>query len=447
MSWTKTSFDPSLGRLLITSRSSVGPLRWFSYKGYTRIVAELDAAHVYSISRRGRNALDVTIPLGTVESAQDASLSDGLIESVRLRQESKLARLTLLLAESAGKAVWDARVFPDPRRLVIDVYRDAAALDRAKEALKTRPEPTRGDAASSSPAQLNASGTASLPGPNASQGAAPEEEGIGAGESGGRPATPAPAGNATPTTPVAARRLPESSPLRPVLRKIVIDPGHGGRDSGATGRRGVREKDINLLAAKELAGRLRKDGAFEVILTRDHDVFVPLAERSRMANDFGADLFVSLHCNANHQRAEKGFEIYFLSERASDPEAERVAEMENASLDLESGGGSAPDAEAALLLHALARTEFINDASVAAAVMSKALSRHTSLPDRGVKQAAFYVLRGTSAPAVLVEMGFVSNSSEESKLDSRKFRSKLAEGIHAGIVDFAKRQEWISASK
>ncbi|MBI4349448.1 MAG: N-acetylmuramoyl-L-alanine amidase, partial [Elusimicrobia bacterium] len=131
---------------------------------------------------------------------------------------------------------------------------------------------------------------------------------------------------------------------------------------------------------------------------------------------------------------------------ASDPEAERVAERENASLALESGGGAA-DAEAALLLHAMARTEFINDASVVAGIMSKALARTVPLPDRGVKQAAFYVLRGTNAPAVLVEMGFVSNPSEETKLDNKAFRRKIVDGIYGGIRDFAKRQDWISSSR
>lgn len=399
MTWTRTRLDDEKG-LVVEYRGSVGPLRWFSHKDHTRVVLELDPQHAYSITRRGLSGLDVTIPLGTVEAAQEAAPSDGFVSTVRLWQESKLARLSLELSEKSPKAAWDARTFDDPKRLVIDVYHDDEALQKALAGTGRAPAPVKGEAA--------------------------------------RPPDPeAPHALIKPAAIVTAIRQ---------KRKIVVDPGHGGQDSGATGRRGVREKDVNLLAAKELARLLREDGAFEVLLTRDSDVFVPLAERSQMANDFGADLFVSLHCNANYRRSEKGFEIYFLSERASDPEAERVAERENASLALEEGGGSA-DAEAALLLHAMARTEFINDASLAAGIMAKALGSAVSLPDRGVKQAAFYVLRGTNAPAVLVEMGFVSNPGEESKLDNKGFRRKIVEGVYAGIRDFARRQEWISSSK
>jgi N-acetylmuramoyl-L-alanine amidase len=194
--------------------------------------------------------------------------------------------------------------------------------------------------------------------------------------------------------------------------------------------------------AKELAKRLKAGGAIDVMLTRSEDKFIPLAERSRMANDFGADLFVSLHCNANNHRAERGFEIYFLSERASDPEAERVAEMENASLALEDPGSPNADAEAAVLLHAMAKTEFINDGSIAAGVLSRALGRRASVADRGVKQAAFYVLRGTNAPAVLVEMAFVSNAAEEKELGSKGFRSRIVDGLYSGILDYGKRLRW-----
>lgn len=397
MTWSSTRLDDEKG-LIVEPRGSVGPLRWHSHKDHSRIVLELDPQHTYSLSRRGRSGLDVTIPLGTVDSQQEATLNDGFVATVRLWQESRLARLAIELHEDSPNAAWDAGSFGASGRLVIDVYHDDAAKQEAAAGRSKRPEPVLGEA--------------------------------------GPPDAP------TVVLPAA----PAAAGLQASKRKIVVDPGHGGEDSGATGRRGVKEKDVNLLAAKELAKLLREDGSFEVLVTRDLDVFVPLAERSKMANDFGADLFISLHCNANRHHAEKGFEIYFLSERASDPEAERVAERENASLALESGGAAA-DTEAALLLHALARTEFINDASVVAGIMSKALSRTVRMSDRGVKQAAFYVLRGTNAPAVLVEMGFVSNPSEESKLDNRAFRRKIVEGIYAGIRDFAKRQEWISSSR
>ncbi len=231
-------------------------------------------------------------------------------------------------------------------------------------------------------------------------------------------------------------------------RRVVIDAGHGGKDSGTVGRRRTLEKTVNLAAALELAELLREDGRFEVLLTRDKDVFVPLAERSRMANEFNADLFVSLHCNWASQRSENGYEIYFLSEKASDPEAERVADVENSVIKLE-GGGPPPDEEAALLLHAMAKTEYINGASVLAGLMTRFLRQHrgVSMQDRGVKQAAFYVLRGTDAPAVLVEMGFLSHAADESKLGSKRFRRRLVEALHRAIAEFAARQDWSLGAK
>ncbi|MBI4346020.1 MAG: N-acetylmuramoyl-L-alanine amidase, partial [Elusimicrobia bacterium] len=321
MTWSSTRLDDEKG-LIVQPRGSVGPLRWHSYKDHSRIVLELDPQHTYSLSRRGRSGLDVTIPLGTVETAQEATLDDGYVATLRLWQESRLARLAIELHGDSPNAAWDAGSFGASGRLVIDIYHDDAAKQGALAGRRRKPEPVAGEA--------------SRPEATAAVVAAVVET-----------------AKAKEETPVLAA---------PLKRKIVVDPGHGGEDSGATGKRGVREKDVNLLAAKELARRLVEDGSFDVLLTRDTDVFVPLADRAKMANEFGADLFISLHCNANYKRSEKGFEIYFLSERASDPEAERVAERENASLALESGGGAA-DAEAALLLHAMARTEFINDAS------------------------------------------------------------------------------------
>ena len=228
-----------------------------------------------------------------------------------------------------------------------------------------------------------------------------------------------------------------------VKRKIVIDAGHGGKDPGATGRGGTLEKDVNLLAAQELARLLKQEGTFEVMLTRADDVFVPLADRSRLANEFGASLFISLHCNASTNKRENGFEVYFLSEKASDPEAQRLADIENSVVELE--GKSAQDAQADLILGELSKTENINAASEWAALLARALSKRTDISPRGVKQAGFYVLRGTHAPAVLFEMAFVTNKSDEAKLESRKYRRRIIDGIYAGILDFAKREGWTAA--
>ena len=224
-------------------------------------------------------------------------------------------------------------------------------------------------------------------------------------------------------------------------RLIVIDPGHGGKDPGATGRRGTREKDVNLAAGLELARVLRERGDFDVLLTRDDDTFVPLSERSEMANAKEADLFVSLHCNAAGDKSENGFEVYSVSETASDPEAEALAATENAVLALE--GKNPQDETAKMILLAMTKTEMINESAAFAALAAKKIGKRVDVAARGAKQAGFYVLRGTHAPAILVEMGFVSHPKDEARLASRRFRRTMAEGVASGIADYARRQGWL----
>ena len=197
---------------------------------------------------------------------------------------------------------------------------------------------------------------------------------------------------------------------------------------------------MTLAVAKDLAELLRREGRFKVILTRDTDVFVALAERSRIANDHHSDLFISIHCNAARNKKMKGLEIYFLSENASDPHAAEVAEFENSVVKLEDGGGK--EHPAAAVLHDMERVEFINEGSALSAMMNKEITHRTDVHSRGVKQAGFYVLRGTMAPSILVETGFITNPDEQKKLASPRYRQQLVEGIYAGILKYAKMKKW-----
>lgn len=395
-SWaaSESSFNARTRLLTVDRRSTVGPVRWFSYRDYTRISVELGRGLVHSSSARGVLGVSLAVPLGTVESSEEAEIADGVVDSISLRQGPKSALLSVKLSRPGIR--WRAKEFSDPRRVVLDFLREGSWPQASAEGGPSSPAPEP------SPAR------APVPSAEEKPSAAPPVE---------RP----------------ARR-----------RRVVIDAGHGGKDGGATGRRGTLEKDINLLAARELAGLLKEEEAFEVLLTRSNDSFVPLDERARLANDFGADLFISLHANASRSPRDSGFEVYFLSERASDPEAERLAQVENSVLELE--GKSAPDDQAKLLLREMTKTENINAASELAGLIARALSRRVSLQNRGVKQAAFYVLRGTHAPAVLFEMAYLTNRKDETMIESRKFRRKLVEGLYAGVLDYAKRQGWISAS-
>ena len=242
------------------------------------------------------------------------------------------------------------------------------------------------------------------------------------------------------TTDVQASVPSRSSPLSPhVIKRIVIDPGHGGKDPGAVGPHGTQEKNINLRLAQELADSLRETYGYEVLLTRMDDTFIPLEERAKLANKHNADLFISLHCNASKSPKRKGFEVYFLSERASDSHADAVARLENAVLVYEGKEIPSPN-RVKEVLRSLVKTANINEASALGSLLDKHLAERLYEPSLGVKQAAFYVLRGAEMPAVLIETGFISNSHEEQLLADDGFRQKLIEGVAGGIVAYDERK-------
>ncbi len=237
------------------------------------------------------------------------------------------------------------------------------------------------------------------------------------------------------TVPVA----PVAEAKRARIRTIVIDPGHGGKDPGAIGRRGTKEKDVVLKIAHKLAKELHKNLKTRVILTRYHDIFLPLAERTAIANREKADLFISIHCNASLKSRTKGFEIYFLSDEASDEEAQAVANMENAVMALEER--TEERNELSSILWSLTMNEFMNESSDICSLVSSEVDRRLrTMDNRGVKQAGFTVLRGAKMPAILVEVGFISNRSEERKLKSSKFQKNLVESVCEGVKKY---KEWV----
>ena len=216
------------------------------------------------------------------------------------------------------------------------------------------------------------------------------------------------------------------------VRTVVIDPGHGGKDTGAIGPHGVREKDVALAIAEKLAARLRSQG-LAVVLTRDRDVFVPLDERTRIANQAHADLFVSVHCNAARRRKLQGVETWTLNV-ASDHYAARLASFENAA-------DEHTVSDLRLILADLATKANAGDArELAQAVQSSLVrtlrSRVGSVRDNGIKQALFYVLLGTHMPSILVETAFLSNPGEERRLRSAKYQEGAADAIARGLRDF-----------
>lgn len=222
--------------------------------------------------------------------------------------------------------------------------------------------------------------------------------------------------------------------------RIVIDPGHGGKDPGATRRGSSQEKTLNLTVSKHLYNYLKKQG-FDVKLTRDNDTFVTLAGRSKMANEYKADLFVSVHTNAAKRAAANGFEVYFRSDKATDKEAAEVAAFENEALQYEEAHYSFVD----MLLESMAKNEFMNESSKLAGHIRNYVYKEPGIgiavrQNNAIRQANFYVLRGVKAPAVLVEMGYISSAKDRARLNNKAAQKRMGEGIGKGIVSYLKAE-------
>ncbi|MBQ8033331.1 MAG: N-acetylmuramoyl-L-alanine amidase, partial [Elusimicrobiaceae bacterium] len=255
------------------------------------------------------------------------------------------------------------------------------------------------------------------------------------------PSSPAPA------APVATAPVIKEEPHPLAIKahkkmRIVVDPGHGGKDPGAT-RSKYREKDWNLAVGNELA-RLLKKGNFEVKSTRETDVFIALSERSKIANNFKADLFVSVHVNSTKNSQAHGFQVYFRSEKATDKEAAATAALENEAMQYEEVHYNFVDA----LLQSLAKNEYINESSKLAGYVKNAVYKQSGIgisvdQKNCIRQANFYVLKGVQSPAILVEMGFISSPKDRGRLSQSSVQKKMAQGIYNGIVNYAKQEGWL----
>jgi N-acetylmuramoyl-L-alanine amidase len=217
------------------------------------------------------------------------------------------------------------------------------------------------------------------------------------------------------------------------VRRVVLDPGHGGKDPGAVWK-GLYEKDLVLDICKRAAPKLRKLLGAEILLTRTSDKFLPLEDRTAFANTHDADIFVSVHLNAAASHRLNGLETYFLN-LASDEESMRVAARENATTKR-----SISDLQ--VILNDLMLNSKINESNRLARALHKAmltkLRKTYRVRDLKVKQAPFYVLIGARMPAVLCELGFITNPIEHQRLGSRRYRQKLADSLATGVAAYVK---------
>jgi N-acetylmuramoyl-L-alanine amidase len=239
---------------------------------------------------------------------------------------------------------------------------------------------------------------------------------------------------------------PEPEPAAPVgprRFKVLIDVGHGGYDFGAPGFFGILEKDLCLRIARKTKSRLERaaklaDFPMDVELSRGDDHFIPLRERARRANEWIADLFISIHANSSPVARARGFEVYFLSHEASDADASRIAKQENgdAKENLSNGVLS--------ILSDLKTNTHILESSRFAESVYASLASILRPNGKGVRQAPFTVLSGTQMPALLIEVGYLTNPEEADALSKTSYQHRIAGGVAEGVLNFALQMRRLS---
>jgi N-acetylmuramoyl-L-alanine amidase len=224
---------------------------------------------------------------------------------------------------------------------------------------------------------------------------------------------------------------------------IVVDPGHGGVETGAIGPTGLQEKDVALDLARRLRTALEREAPVSVVLTRDEDRVVPLDERTAIANHNRAELFVSIHLNASKRKAAYGAETYFLSAEATDDEARTLAALESRAPEGAADSQAKPPENRGLdlILWDLAQNQYLAESSRLAESVQRELNAVVGTKDRGVRQAPFTVLMGATMPAMLIEVGFVSNPKEETRFRDEAYKDRVVEAIVRAILEFRRGRE------
>ena len=241
----------------------------------------------------------------------------------------------------------------------------------------------------------------------------------------------------TPLSKSAARIKEVKNRWR--LDTIVLDAGHGGKDGGTVGKYGTKEKNITLDLAKRIGKLVEKNTHIKVVHTREEDIWIPLWKRTKIANETNGKLFISIHANANPNRNIRGFETYFLRQGKTN-DAIEVASRENAVIKLEDQQKNIYTGEN-LIMSTMAQNAYMKESEEFAGIIQNELASRTNSKNRGVKQAGFYVLIGASMPNVLIEVGFLSNPTEEKKLKKASYRQQIAEAVYGAIFMFKQRKE------
>jgi N-acetylmuramoyl-L-alanine amidase len=421
--------------------SSVERIRYIGAATYSRVVVDLSSETRFSLESIPANRaagtpdrLVIDIGGATVgpEAREPLSVGDTLLRGIRTGQyTADTARIVLDLAAKVK-----ARTFllPDPVRLVIDLRGEGVPFQSDAEVIRLgsrsgsrtvsggtgrsmqRSEPDRG------PVEGGAGAPVGAP-------ISQRRDDEARGRLGSDVATAARerARGVAPPASVPSRRF-----------KVMLDPGHGGRDPGARGVRGLEEKEITLAIARLVADRLRTELGIEVLLTRSDDRTLALEERTGLANAAGADLFVSIHANAAPSSSSRGIEVYYLN-NTNNRGTLRLAAMENnLHWDPRDPSLQSEIPDLSYILSDLRQTYKVEESRQLADHLDSAMHQRLSdayegVQDLGVKEGPFYVLVGAYMPCVLVEVSFITNPVEGARLATTAYRRALADGITDGI--------------
>ncbi|MCK9582569.1 MAG: N-acetylmuramoyl-L-alanine amidase [Endomicrobiales bacterium] len=447
-SGSKSEFNKENGVLTVEKIVNVYAPRFYSKYDETVLTFAVLENLDYAVEQ-SKNQLELQFLRGRVFE-ETVGIDDGVIKEVALKNTGRMAKVIVRLEEGAGNV--EVNVLSKPLRVVVSVVRTDKAgplpdsfkgecvIEGSTQTINTEfvSSMVQEEIASTDTANQNTQIIKSA----AQKPALAKERKVSVKN---RLQAPQEVEKfkslkaAVVTEPVAIVGNREPS-IRGRRKVLVLDAGHGGHDPGAVGKNGTNEKDINLKIVQELKALFEEDGAFDVYLTREDDTFIPLYDRASFANHKKADLFVSVHCNASLDRDLTGFEIYFLSENASSPEAAATEILENSVIKLEAKS-SQEKSRLENILASMVINEFINEASELCCFVSGEVVKRTSQKNRGVMQAGFYVLRGTQMPSVLVETAFISNPGEEAKLNSENFRQKTADSIYDAVKKYFARRE------
>lgn len=415
----------SMAMLAVENPRQLTRIQFWSMGTSTRIAIEFDSEFQYKADRLekpGRIFFDLAKTAfsleGKTKGLYSVPVGDKLVKQIRVANPAG-GTATRVVLDLEGEALYTAAVLQNPHRLMIDVFPPGQV-------------PAPGDAPGAS-GDVSVTAAASAVVENV---VAPLRVS----------STPPPPVVRVPETmgsldraplPAAANSGGDRSLTRALglkLRRVVIDPGHGGFDVGTSGHNGLKEKDLVLDVSLRLGAMVKEKLQLEVIYTRDNDSFVALERRAEIANERKADLFISIHANSSTVRSVTGVETYYLSVSGTKASME-VAARENAA-------SQKSMSELSSVLQQIAMNDKIRESVEFAGRVQYAMVTHTGPPgararNRGVRRAPFIVLIGAKMPAILAEIGFVSNAQDEAEMGKPEYREKIAEAVYAGIEEYA----------